>query len=67
MKIRKIEMEGFCTFKDYQYVDFTEYDEDGLFLIAGETGAGKSTILDAIAFALYGTTPRWAEIGRAHV
>ncbi|NDF98617.1 MAG: hypothetical protein EB101_06775 [Chitinophagia bacterium] len=61
MKIRKIEMEGFCTFKDYQYVDFTEYEADGLFLIAGETGAGKSTILDAIVFALYGSTPRWVD------
>jgi exonuclease SbcC len=61
MKIEKLVIEGFGPFRDMQTVDLGRYADDGIFLISGRTGAGKSSILDAICFALYGTTPRTAE------
>jgi exonuclease SbcC len=62
MRIRSVTLEGFGPFKTRQFVDFRAFDADGLFLIAGETGAGKSSILDAIAYALYNKTPRWDNV-----
>jgi exonuclease SbcC len=43
-------------FRDETTVDFTDAD---YFALVGPTGSGKSTVLDAICFALYGTVPRW--------
>lgn len=59
MKINRVTATGFGPFKSQQVVDFDAFDAEGLFLISGKTGAGKSSILDAVTFALYGTTPRY--------
>ena len=52
MKINRLRLAGFGPFKNEQVVDFERFDADGIFLITGKTGAGKSSILDAICFAL---------------
>lgn len=45
---------GWGPFRDRQTVDFTELSENGIFLITGQTGAGKTTVFDGITYALYG-------------
>ena len=52
---RKLILENIGPFI-YETIDFTTFLDQGLFLITGKTGAGKSTILDAISFALFGET-----------
>src|SRR5213595_2629402 len=54
MKPLKITMSAFGPYKDKEVIDFTELKENRLFVISGNTGAGKTTIFDAISFALYG-------------
>lgn len=61
MKIHRLEIEGFGPFRDRQVVDFDAFADDGIFLISGRTGAGKSSILDAVCFALYGSVPRYED------
>ncbi|WP_062318273.1 AAA family ATPase [Demequina maris] len=59
MRILRLELEGFGPYLDRQEIDFTAFETEGLFAITGRTGAGKSTILDAICFALYDKVPRY--------
>lgn len=59
MKLHRLELTGFGPFRERQVVDFDAFDDDGLFLISGRTGAGKSSILDGVSFALYGSVPRY--------
>ena len=56
MKPLRLEITGFGPYLDTQVVDFERLGEHGLFLIHGRTGSGKSSILDALCFALYGET-----------
>lgn len=54
MRPMLLELQAFGPFAGAERVDFETLGRDGPFLIAGETGAGKTSILDAMCFALYG-------------
>lgn len=54
MRIRSLSFRGIGPYRDVQRIDFDQLGASGLYLINGPTGAGKSTIIDAITFALYG-------------
>ncbi|MBW0089497.1 SMC family ATPase [Pseudonocardia sp. KRD-184] len=56
MRPVRLVLDGFASFRERTVVDFTgaEY-----FALVGPTGSGKSTVIDAITFALYGSVPRW--------
>ena len=57
MRLHHLSMTAFGPFAGVEQVDFDELCEAGLFLLTGPTGAGKTTILDAVCFALYGSVP----------
>ena len=64
MKPIKLTMSAFGPYAGKQELDMTRLGETGLYAITGETGAGKTTIFDAIMFALYGTGSGVDRIGR---
>ena len=58
MRLHRLRMTAIGPFRDPTELDLAKFGDSGLFLIEGATGAGKSTILDAISFALYGRLAR---------
>lgn len=67
MKVLELRFKNLNSLYGEWTVDFTspEYISDGIFAITGPTGAGKSTILDALSLALYGRTPRLKSITKS--
>ncbi|MFW8600637.1 AAA family ATPase [Desulfobacterota bacterium M19] len=67
MKILELRFKNLNSLYGEWFIDFSvpEYAANGIFALTGPTGAGKSTILDAICLALYGATPRLGKITRS--
>ncbi|WP_372699534.1 AAA family ATPase [Arthrobacter sp. JSM 101049] len=65
MRIHHLEVAAFGPFAHRQTIDFDELSAAGLFLLNGETGAGKTSILDAICYALYAGLPGAREGSKA--
>ncbi|MCI5839760.1 MAG: AAA family ATPase [Peptoniphilaceae bacterium] len=58
MRPKKLIIRGFITYKDTVTIDFDKLFDKKIFLISGDTGSGKTSIFDAISFALYGKVAR---------
>jgi DNA repair protein SbcC/Rad50 len=56
MRPIRLVLDGFGTYRHQTEIDFTDVE---FFALVGPTGSGKSTVIDALCFALYGTIPRW--------
>ncbi len=67
MKILELRFKNLNSLYGEWFIDFSapEYAANGIFALTGSTGAGKSTILDAICLALYGATPRLGKITKS--
>ncbi|WP_158079263.1 AAA family ATPase, partial [Actinomadura sp. CNU-125] len=57
MRLHRLEVTAFGPFSGTEEIDFDALSGAGLFLIQGRTGAGKTSVLDAVCFALYGQVP----------
>ena len=57
MRLHRLRISAFGPYRGTEEVDFDALGADGLFLLHGDTGAGKTSLLDAVAFALYGSVP----------
>ncbi len=58
MRPIRLELEGFTSFRQKAELDFSSLE---LFAITGPTGAGKTSLIDALVYGLYGRTPRIGE------
>jgi exonuclease SbcC len=58
MRPLRLMFEGFGSYRDRTDIQLSDVD---FFVLTGPTGAGKSTVIDALCFALYGTVPRWGK------
>jgi len=67
LKILELRLKNLNSLYGEWRIDFTdaEYNANGIFALIGPTGAGKSSILDAICLALYGATPRLGRITKS--
>jgi exonuclease SbcC len=57
VRLHQLEVTAFGPFAETVSVDFDHLSDAGLFLLSGPTGAGKTSVLDAVCFALYGDVP----------
>jgi exonuclease SbcC len=57
MRLHSLEITAFGPFAETATVDFDSLSEASVFLLCGDTGAGKTTVLDAVCFAFYGDVP----------
>ena len=64
MKPIMLKIKGFNSFIDEQVIDFQKLMDKGIFGIFGPTGSGKSSIIDAMTFALYGSVARYENLER---
>lgn len=64
MRIHTLRISGFGPFAGTEEIDFDRLSAHGLFLLNGPTGAGKTSVLDAICFALYGSVPGARQDGK---
>ena len=66
MILHSLEFEAFMAYPKRQEINFDTLNNAGVFLLNGPTGAGKTTILDAICYALYGETSSDRESAKLH-
>ncbi|MEU9289806.1 SMC family ATPase [Streptomyces sp. NPDC048275] len=64
MRLHRLDITAFGPFGGTQKVDFDELSAAGLFLLHGPTGAGKTSVLDAVCYALYGAVPGARQSGQ---
>ncbi|WP_118082815.1 SMC family ATPase [Streptomyces sp. CC0208] len=64
MRLHRLDITAFGPFGGTQRVDFDELSAAGLFLLHGPTGAGKTSVLDAVCYALYGSAPGSRQSGQ---
>jgi exonuclease SbcC len=64
MRLHRLDVTAFGPFGGSQTVDFDDLSAAGLFLLHGPTGAGKTSVLDAVCYALYGSVPGARQSGQ---